>query len=171
MASGSGRTGDRLHFTAAAISLWLIMSSPWITLLRRVPASAGWLDWSHIVLGFLTLLIAGAYTWTLAHNGGWKLIFPLLPTQFGAVRSDAMSLLRGRIPPAESGGLFGLIEGLLLVVLILTGATGAAWYLAQGTDAALDWRAHHQFAACGLVGLLVLHVLAVSLHLVEFLND
>lgn len=171
MASGTGRTGDRLHFAVAAISLWLIISSPWVTMLRRVPGSAGWLDWSHVVLGFLILLLGGAYAWTLARDGRWQQLFPLRSSQIGAVRSDVAGLLRGRIPASESGGLFGLVEGMLLAALILTGATGAAWYFAQGTDAALQWREHHQIAARGLIGLLAVHVVTVSLHLVEFVRD
>ena len=68
--------------------------------------------------------------------------------------SDATlsGLLRGRIPAAEGGGLFGLIEGLLLVLLLATAVTGAVWFAMQGSQEALAWRSHHIFAARGLVG-------------------
>lgn len=80
-------------------------------------------------------------------------------------------LLLGRIPAAEGGGLFGFIEGLLLLALVATAVTGAAWFLAQGSSEALAWRASHVFAARGLIGLLALHVVTVSLHLLDFVRD
>jgi hypothetical protein len=64
-----------------------------------------------------------------------------------------------------------LIEGLLLVALLATAATGATWFATLGTEDALSWRNHHIFAARGLVGLFVLHVVTVSLHLVDFVRD
>jgi cytochrome b561 len=48
--------------------------------------------------------------------------------------------------------------------------SGAAWVLNQGTDLALAWRAHHILAARTFAGLLVLHVLAVASHLVDFVR-
>jgi cytochrome b561 len=163
--------GDRLHLAVAVLTLWLIVTSPWVAMLRRIPGSAGWLDWSHVLVGFVVLLLSIAYAWTVASGGRWRLIFPVLPGQLRAVRSDLAGLVRGRIPASESGGLFGLLEGLLLVALLLTGATGAAWFLAQGTESALGWRAVHQCSGRGLIGLLMAHVVAVSLHLLEFARD
>jgi len=49
--------------------------------------------------------------------------------------------------------------------------TGAGWLATQGSDAALAWREYHALAARGLIGLLVLHVVTVSLHLLDFLRD
>lgn len=171
MGSGTRRPGDRLHFAVAVLSLWLIVTSPWIGMLRRIPDGASWIDWSHVFAGFATLVLAGAYAWTSTRDGRWQLIYPWLPPQLRAVGSDLESLLRGRIPASESGGLFGLIEGLLLLALLITGFTGAGWYFVQGSDAALEWRACHQLASRALIGLLVLHAVAVSLHLIEFLRD
>jgi cytochrome b561 len=171
MASTTGRFGDRLHFAVATLSLWLIGTSPWISMYRGFPGGASWLDWSHVILGILTLVLGGAYAWVASRGGRWQQILPVLPSQLHAVRSDLVDLLRGRIPASESGGLFGLVEGLLLIALMLTGATGAAWWFAQGTDAALQWRVLHQVTACGLIGLLVAHVVAVGLHLLEFVRD
>jgi len=161
----------RLHLSVAAFTLWLVATSPWVAMLRRIPANAGWLDWSHVAVGCLLLLVSIAYAWSVTHGGRWRSIFPVLPGQLRAVRSDIVGLARGRIPPSESGGLFGLVEGLLLAFLLLAGVTGAAWFVAQGNDAALDWRTLHQFSARGVIGLLVAHVTAVSLHLLEFVRD
>jgi cytochrome b561 len=165
---GSARFGDRLHLALAVLSLWLIVTSPWIAMLRRIPGGAGWLDWTHVVIGFLVLVLSSAYAWAVTRGGRWRLIFPVLPLQRRTVWSDLAGLLSGRIPASESGGLFGLIEGLLLIALVLTAATGMGWYFARGADVALDWRDWHQFVSRALIGLLVLHVAAVSLHLLEF---
>jgi cytochrome b561 len=140
-------------------------------MLRRIPEGAGWVDWSHVVVGFATLPLAVAYAWWSVREGRWRLVFPWLPPQVRAVGSDLAGLLRGRIPASEGGGLFGLIEGLLLLALLAAATTGAVWYLGQGSDAALEWRAHHQFAARTLIALLLLHVAAVGTHLLEFLRD
>lgn len=162
---------DRLHLAVAVLALWLLSTSPWVVMLRRIPGNAGWIDWSHVLTGFLLLILSGAYAWIVTRGGRWRLIYPVLPQQLRAVRSDLAGLMRGRIPVSESGGLFGLIEGLLLTALLLTGVTGAAWFVAQGTDLALSWRALHQVAAGTLIGLLVAHLVAVGLHLLEFVRD
>jgi len=167
----SERFDNAQHATLALLSLWLIGSSPWIALYRRVPQGAGWLDHAHVVLGFAALLLAVSYAWSCSRQGRWRLYFPWTPRSFGGVASDLGGLLRGRIPAAEGGGLFGLIEGLLLVALLLTAASGAGWYFAQGTGGVLEWREFHACAAHGLVVLIVLHVVTVAAHLVEFVRD
>jgi cytochrome b561 len=63
-----------------------------------------------------------------------------------------------------------MIEGLLLVALLAAAVSGAAWVLNQGTDLAMAWRDYHVLAARTFTGLLVLHVLAVASHLLDFLR-
>ena len=81
---------------------------------------------------------------------------------------DLAGLFRGRIPSVEGGGLYSLIEGLLLLTFAGTALTGAAWFVAQGSDLALSWREWHIVTARCPVGLVVLHVLAVASHLLDF---
>jgi cytochrome b561 len=164
-------TTSRLHLAVAASSLWLIVTSPWVSMLRRIPSSAGWLDHAHVVIGCVLLVLALAYARTCTREGRWQLYFPFAPGQIGNVGRDLAGLIRGRVPASEGGGLFGLIEGLLLVLLILTAATGVAWLLTQGSAEALAWRGYHILAARGLIGLLVLHVLSVAAHLLDLLRD
>lgn len=163
--------GDRQHLLLSLLSLWLILTSPWIAMLRRIPAGAGWLDYAHVALGFLTLLLAVTYTYSCARAGRWRLYFPVAPRLLGSVGRDLAGLLRGRVPAAEGGGLSGFIEGLLLLALLATAASGAAWFCAQGSGEALAWRSFHGVAARGLIVLLVLHVIGVSLHLLDFVRD
>ena len=162
---------DRQHFAVALLTLWLVATSPWIAMLRRVPAGAGWVDYAHVAIGGVTLLLCVTYTWSCTRQGRWRLYFPWTASSFGAVARDLAGLLRGRIPAAEGGGLFGFIEGLLLIALGTTAASGAAWFVVHGSDAALAWRDCHIVAVRGLVGLLVLHVVTVSLHLLDFVRD
>lgn len=162
---------DRQHNVLALISLWLMATSPWLAMLRRVPSDAGWLDYAHVVLGFAALVLAATYTWACSRDGQWRLYFPVLPAQAATVGRDVAGLLRGRRPAAEAGGLFGLIEGLLLVAMAVTAASGAAWFFQQGTSAALAWRALHADAAHVFGALLVLHVITVSSHLLDFIRD
>jgi len=165
------KLAERQHLVVALSSAWLILTSPWIAMLRRVPRDAGVLDYGHVALGFVTLVLAITYTITCTRAGRWRLYFPWLAGRFGAVGHDLAGLLRGRIPAAEGGGLSGMIEGLLLVLLVATAVTGAAWFATQGSADALAWRSHHVLAARGLVAFFVMHAVTVSLHLIDFVRD
>jgi hypothetical protein len=165
------RLAGRQHLAAALLSIWLIVTSPWISMLRRVPRDASLLEYSHIVLGLAALVLAITYTLSCTRGGRWRLYFPWAAGQPGDVWRDIAGLLRGRIPAAEGGGLFALIEGLLLVLFLVTAVTGAAWSWNQGTSDAIAWRGHHILAARGFAGLLVLHVISASLHLLDFVRD
>ena len=165
------RLGNLQHAAVAMLALWLVATSPWLAMLRRIPAGAGWLDYAHVGLGCAALLLCVTYGWTCTREGKWRLYFPVTAARLGSVASDLGGLLRGRLPAAESGGLFGLIEGLLLLALAITGMTGAAWLATQGSNEAVAWRECHVYAARGFIVLLVLHVASVSLHLLDFVRD
>jgi cytochrome b561 len=159
---------NRQHAAVAAVVAWLVFTSPWVAMLRRVPAGAGFLDYAHVVLGFVGLLLAVTYTASCVKAGGWRTYFPWAGGSLGPVGRDLAGLFRGRIPSVEGGGLYSLIEGLALLALAATALIGAAWFLAHGSDAALVWRECHIVAARCLVGLVVLHILAVASHLLDF---
>ena len=129
--------------------------------------------WSrgHVALGFATLVAGVAYASICLRAGRRGLYLPWSVSGLRTVGCDLAGLLRGRVPASEGGGLIGFVEGLLLLALVATALTGAGWFLAQGGDAALTWRAQHLIAARALVGLLVLHVVTVSLHLLDFVRD
>jgi hypothetical protein len=165
--AGKGRLDAHLHAALALCALWLVGTSPWIGMLRRVPAGAGWLDYTHVALGWLTLLLAIAYAWSLLRGGRAAWYFPWLAGQAGAIGRDLAGLLRGSVPPADGPGLYGAIKGLLLLALLATALTGAAWHLAQGADAALMLRGWHAAGAKVLIGAGVAHALAVASHLLE----
>jgi cytochrome b561 len=171
MRDATAPASDWRHLALVLLTLWLLLTSPWIAMYRRVPADAGWLDHAHLVLGFLTLVLTLAYLWATGRGGRWRLYVPVNRAQRLEIGRDLQGLLRGRIPAAEGGGLFGLIEGLLLLALLATALTGTAWFLTQGSADALAWRDHHAWAVRAMVVFLVLHAVSVSLHLLEFLRD
>ena len=161
------RLQNRLHEAAVVLCAWLVLTSPWVSMLRRVPSGAGFFDRAHVVLGFAGLLVGLAYGYACARGGRWRLYFPWLAGNVRPAVRDLAGLLRGRLPSAEGGGLFAVIEGLLLLALLVVGITGAAWFLLQGSADALACRSAHVVAARVLVGLIVAHVLAVASHLLE----
>jgi membrane protease YdiL (CAAX protease family) len=171
MSDSSAPASDWRHLSLVLLTLWLVLTSPWIAMYRRVPADADWLDYAHIALGLVTLVLTLVYVRACSRGGRWRLYFPFGRSRLAEVGRDLGGLLRGRIPAAEGGGLFGLIEGLLLLALLATAMTGAAWFVTQGSAEALSWRGYHAVAVRGLVALFVLHALSVSLHLLDFLRD
>lgn len=173
----SGATGRWLerfathqHLLVAGLSLWLVATSPWVHLRRAIPRSAGGWDYSHIALGCAVFLLSITFLWSCLRRGGWRQYFPWACGELGQVGGDLSGLARGRLPTAGGAGLFALIEGLGLLSLFATAATGVAWLWYQGSSEALSWRQHHLFAARGLIAFLVLHAITASLHLLEFLR-
>ncbi len=159
---------NRQHAAVASVVAWLVFTSPWVAMLRRVPEGASFFDYAHVVLGFAGLLLAVTYAFCCVKAGGWRTYFPWVAGPLGPAGRDVAGLFRGRIPSVEGGGLYSLIEGLLLLTFAGTALTGAAWFVAQGSDLALSWREWHIVTARCLVGLVVLHVLAVASHLLDF---
>lgn len=158
---------DRLHLATALLCGWLILTSPWVAMLRRIPAEASWLDYAHVALGALTVLVAVAYTMACTLGGRWRTYFPWLSGNVKSLARDVRGLFDRKLPSAESGGLFVTIEGLLLVALLAVGLSGIAWWSMDGASEALAWRGVHVICARVLVGLIVAHVLAVASHLFE----
>lgn len=138
---------------------------------RGVPRTTGLLDYGHVAVGLVALVLAATFTIFCARHGSWRVYFPWLTGSLAAVGRDLRGLLRGAVPTSEGGGLFALLEGLLLLATLAAGVTGAAWLLVQGSTEAVTLRHYHIFAARGMTALLVLHIFAVSLHLLEFIRE
>lgn len=164
-------TSRAQHWLAAALSVWLIATSPWISMRRIVPQAPTFWDYAHIGLGIALAVIAATYFVTSLLGGGWRRHFPWVAGNLSEVGSDFKAVARLEIPSAGGAGLFSLIQGLLLVLLLGTAATGLGWLLADGSRAALAWREWHMIAAKAFAWLLVAHVLASAVHLLDFLRD
>ena len=141
-------TINRLHAALAALALWLVATSPWVSMLRRIPSGAGFFDYAHVALGWLALVIGLVYAIALLRGGRWK-----------------------QYVPGRAAGVTGAIEGLALVALVVTGATGAMWFLLQGSSDAVAWRGWHILAARALICVGIAHLLAVSSHLLDMVRD
>ncbi|MGL6224107.1 MAG: hypothetical protein ACRC6L_11035, partial [Steroidobacteraceae bacterium] len=129
----------------ALLVAWLVATSPWVSMLRRIPGDAGFFDYTHVVVGWLTLVCSVLYA--VAVTGGGRLRQYL---------------------PGKTAGLGGVIEGLLLLALLATALTGALWFLLQGSADAITWRSLHMYSARALIAVGVAHVVAVAAHLLDF---
>jgi hypothetical protein len=165
------RLVNPLHLLTALVCTWLVLSSPWVGLYDRLPDRPGPINLSHAVLGAAALPLGLAYFASCVTAGRWRQYFPWLAGQFGDLGRDLAGIARGEWPGSEGGGLFATIEGLLLFALMAAAATGALWFLSADIAAATAWRGLHLVAARAFVGLMGLHVLAVSLHLLDFVRD
>ena len=165
------RVSGALHLTLAVSCVWLLASSPWLRMVRHLPASPGFVNLAHVVLGATVAILLPVYLVHCSLGQRRQLCFPWLTGHMDAVKHDIAGLARGRLPAAEGGGLLAVLEGLLLLSLLATGLTGAGWLLAQGSQAALVWYDLHVTCARVFAGLLLLHVLGVSLHLLDFVRN
>jgi hypothetical protein len=165
------RLNGPLHLGVALAAGWLILSSPWIGMYHRMPEEPGWANLAHVVVGFAALAIGGLYTAAVVQGGRWREYFPYLGGGMDAVGRDVAGLFRGRLPTVEGGGLFPMVEGLLLLALLAAGITGAAWFLVQGTETAVALREAHIVAARACAALVLLHFVGVALHLLDFVRD
>jgi cytochrome b561 len=165
------RLNGPLHLLVALAAAWLLLSSPWIGMYDRMPEEPDWVTLAHVVVGFLALPLGLAYAAAVVQGGRWREYFPYLGGDMGAVGRDLSGIFRGRLPTVEGGGLLPMIEGLVLLALLVSALTGAAWFLVPGTETAVALREAHILAARGFGGLLLLHLAGVALHLLDFVRE
>lgn len=165
------RLSGALHGLLAAASLWLVCSSPWLVMVDRLPRQAGVIDLAHVGAGLAVALLLPAYLVHCLAGSRWRQLLPWPGGGMAPVWRDLAGLARGRLPAVEGGGLLALLEGLLLLALLASALSGLGWLAAQGGPAALDWADAHSLCARGFTGLLLLHLAAVSLHLLDFVRS
>jgi hypothetical protein len=163
------RIANFLHAVIALACTWIVVGSPWIGMYQQMPEHPSVVESSHVVLGFALLPAALVYLAACVVGGRWRLYFPWLGGHISAIGRDVAGIARGHRPTAEGGGLFATIEGLLLIALLATAASGALWYASGEAAAAIAWRGHHIIAARALVALFALHLIAVALHFLDFI--
>jgi hypothetical protein len=140
------RLSNPLHLAIALLVIWLIFSSPWIGMYQRMPDPPGLMNLGHVVGGFAVLAMTLVYGLACTRGGRWRLYFPWLAGDRGAIGRDISGMFRGERPMSEGGGLFAAIEGLLLLAVLLAAVTGAAWF---GHSTRLARNAHRRGARCG----------------------
>jgi len=164
------RIANPLHVAVALVTAWLVLSSPWVELYKALPPDAGWITRLHVWSGFVALALGLLYIGVCGRGGRWRLYFPWAGGQMDALWRDLAGIARGQVPSVEGGGLFALIEGLLLLALLAAGLTGALWFATEGSSAAVAWRQWHIGAARTAAALMLLHFISVSLHLLDFVR-
>jgi cytochrome b561 len=124
-------------------------------------------DYAHLAIGAAMLVVALVFLALAFRGGRWRLYFPWAAGRGGQVVRDLAGLLRGRMPRSEGGGLNTTLQGFVLLALLGTAATGAGWFLAQGTEAALAWRAVHATCSHVLGGLVLVHAVTALAHVID----
>jgi hypothetical protein len=155
------------HLLLAFGTIWLIVTSPWIGMRRIVPENATFWDYSHVGLGIVVTLLAICYLATQCVGGRWRQHWPWLVGRIRPAGRDLAGLFRGRIPPSGGDGLFPMIQGLALLLLVAASTTGSGWLIADGSRAALAWREWHIVSANAFAWILLLHALAGAAHVLE----
>lgn len=164
------RLSGLLHALLAPACLFLIFASPWIGMYHQMPEQPGWINLSHAWVGLATLPLVLVYLVACTREGLWRTYFPWLAGEVGGIARDLGGLARGQRPMSEGGGLFSTLEGVLLLALLGTAGSGAAWFALQGGDAAVMLRSLHIASANIFAATLLAHVLAVALHLVDLVR-
>ena len=159
-----------LDLAVALVAVWLLASSPWIGMVHRMPDDADRINVGDVTVGFVALLIGVVYTAGGLRGSRWREYFPWAGGELGALGGDVAGMFRGRRPTVEGGVLLPTIEGLLLLAPLAAGLTGAAWFLAQGSDAAVALPVQYAVVA-GAFGALLLHVVGVALLLRDFVRE
>lgn len=160
---------DKLHLLVSVLTLLLLVTSPWLFMARKLMPANIW-NLSHVYLGLVLAFLSLCYLFTNLINSKWRQYFPWLNFNFSPLFNDIKQLCKGHLPLTGGAGLFSVIEGLLILVLVLTGLTGFFWFIHQGTMDALIWRSLHVDFAHVLMVMLVMHFLGVASHLLELMR-
>ncbi|MBY5991362.1 cytochrome b/b6 domain-containing protein [Ferrimonas balearica] len=160
-----------LHRLLILAVIWLFATADWVRMANRIPSSASFWDWAHIVVGLLATVLTVAFTRHCCKAGQWRQYFPYLVGDLKPTLSDLTGLFRGRLPRAGGNGLLAFIEGIGLILMLAVAATGIGWLITQGSTDAMFWRKQHIFAASGLLGFLVVHALAGLISVVDLIRD
>lgn len=165
------KTIEYQHLLLILLSLFLILTSSWIVMGRSIRVNPSVWDYLHVYLG---MVVAGLSLPMLLANvvkGKWRQFFPWLMGDFTQLSSDVCGLKRGKIPAAGGRGLFSVIEGVGLILLLLVSFTGVMWFVTQGSSEALNWRSYHQSCAHGFIGFMLVHCICAAAHLIDLIRN
>lgn len=163
------RVEAMLHPAVLLLSLLLVCTSSWVLIGRQLTSRASFWDLLHVYGGLLTGILALMFAVKVCIGGQWRQFFPWLTLDVKPLFTDIRGLLRGQLPHSGGKGLISVIEGLGVILLLLVAVTGAAWYIADPSNA-LTWRNYHIIFAHGFIGFIVVHCLLALLHLRDFFS-
>ncbi|MDF0533163.1 cytochrome b/b6 domain-containing protein [Shewanella yunxiaonensis] len=159
------------HLLLIVLCVVLLAGSGQLTLLRSLPAHAGFWNLTHVWLGLLASVVAFTFFISNLTGGSWRQYYGIVAGNWHPVWHDLCGLGKGRIPAAGGVGLFSLIEGLTMIALLAVCFSGCMWFFEQGSKDALFWRGWHHSLIYVFVTLLILHVLCALSHLLDLIRD
>lgn len=161
----------KLHLGLIFFTMFLVISSPWLFMARKLMPSSSWVNVSHVYLGLVTAILSVLFLLLHSINGRWRQFFCWLDGDISQLKADLFGLFKGRLPVAGGKGLFTTIEGLGLLALVTTGITGSLWFFYQGTADAMFWRQVHINCAYAFIGYLCVHILCAISHIWTFIKN
>ena len=159
------------HLVLILLSLFLISTNGWLLMGRAIRTNASMWDYLHVYLGLLVACFSVSILLTNVVKGKWRQYFPWLVGDFSQLSNDICGLKQGKIPLAGGRGLFSVIEGIGLILLVLVSFTGVMWFVTQGSSEALNWRSYHHSAAHGFIGFIIVHSICAAAHLLDFIRN
>lgn len=159
------------HLLIILLTSFLIISSGQLMIGRQLRQNASVWDLSHIYLGIITTVLALSFFIACVYQGRWRQFYPWLRGDLAQLKLDIKGFVRGKIPVAGGKGLFSLVEGLTVLMLLSVCITGVGWIITQGSSDALFWRSYHSYFAYGLIIFICVHIIFALLHLLDFVRD
>lgn len=159
----------KLHALVLVMSVILVCTSPWVLIGRQLSANAGFWSHFHVYGGLITACLALLFAIKVCLKGQWRQFFPWLLLDFNQVNTDLVGILTGKIPVAGGKGLFSVIEGIGVILLLLVAVSGVVWYLVDPSDA-LVWRSYHQVLGQCFIGFMIIHLLLALVHIKDFFD-
>lgn len=157
-----------LHVLVVLCMGLLLLTSPWVLLGRELKYNGNVWNIMHVYLGIVCALLGGLFLLKNIQQNKWRQYYPWLCGDVSQLKQDIVGLTRAKIPAAGGKGLFSVIEGIGLLLLLGTGLTGMGWYVCQGSAIALDWRSYHQLFSQGFTGFVIVHLLLALSHILDF---
>lgn len=165
------RLSELQHVMLLLLTSYLIITSAWVMLGRSLRDNASFWDITHVYLGLATAILSISFFIRNVTHGKWRQYFAWLILDVSQINQDIVGLASKRIPVAGGKGLFSLVEGLGMLLLLATSITGVFWFINQGDASALTWRSYHQLFAKGFIGFILVHLVFACLHLLDFIRD
>lgn len=160
-----------LHVWLATCCAVLVCTSPWIFIGRSLRKNASFWDYLHVYLGLVCTVLALLFLLHNTFNGKWRSYFGWLVGDWAQLKQDIAGVIKGKFPVAGGKGLFSVVEGIGMLLLVATGLTGVVWFVYQGTPIATDWRGYHIICAQAFIGFLIVHIVLAATHIIEFIRQ
>ncbi|WP_144210784.1 cytochrome b/b6 domain-containing protein [Shewanella donghaensis] len=162
---------EKLHVIVITLSVFLVVTSPWIIIGRRLRSNASIWDNLHVYVGLIAAVFGLLFLIKNVLNSHWRQFFPWLSLDFSQCVDEIKQLKHGKLPSSGGKGIFSVVEGIGLVLMALVSITGIVWFMTQGSSDALVWRKYHILFAQGFVGFLAIHIVFAMFHIIDMVRN